>query len=152
MLERATAKSPGGGGRDHPLKLGLEAGSLPALALLRSLKRPSMKWLETAFAEDVGGALLAFRAGRHRAYLSDMGAIGFRSPAPSASSYGVANGSNRDPKAAIGSGKTCRDPPSSISTPKDAADAPPGACSEKTSADRLLDASSPEKSFAASIG
>ena len=29
-----------------------------------------MKWLETAFAEDVGGALLAFRAGRHRAYLS----------------------------------------------------------------------------------
>ena len=39
-----------------------EAGSLPAPALLR-LKRPSMKWLETAFAEDVGGALLAFRAG-----------------------------------------------------------------------------------------
>jgi hypothetical protein len=32
------------------------------------------------------------------------------------------------------------------------ADAPPGACGEKTSADRLLDASSPEKSFAASIG
>ena len=56
MLERATAKSPGGGGRDHPLKLGPEAGSLPAPALLR-LKRPSMKWLETAFAQDVGGAL-----------------------------------------------------------------------------------------------
>src|SRR5208282_6566549 len=63
MLERATAKSPGGGGRDHPLKLGPEAGSLPAPALLR-LQRPSVKWLETAFAEDVGGALLAFRAGR----------------------------------------------------------------------------------------
>src|SRR5580698_8850913 len=60
MLERATAKSPGGGGRDHPLKLGPAAGSLPAPALL-CLKRPSMKWLERAFAEDVGGALLAFR-------------------------------------------------------------------------------------------
>ena len=35
MLERATAKSPGGGGRDHPLKLGPEAGSLLAPALLR---------------------------------------------------------------------------------------------------------------------
>jgi hypothetical protein len=71
MLERATAKSPGGGGRDHPLKLGPEAGSLPAPALL-GLKRPSMKWLETVFAEDVGGALLAFRAGRHRAYLAEL--------------------------------------------------------------------------------
>jgi hypothetical protein len=71
MLERATAKSPGGGGRDHPLKLGPEAGSLPAPALLR-LKRPSMKWLERAFAEDVGGALLAFRADRHRAYLAEL--------------------------------------------------------------------------------
>jgi hypothetical protein len=69
MLERATAKSPGGGGRDHPLKLGPEAGSLPAPALLR-LKRPSMKWLETAFAEDVGEALLAFRSGGHGSALN----------------------------------------------------------------------------------
>ena len=60
MLERATAKSPqGGGGRDHPLKLGPEAGTL-ARSGLTSLERPSMKWLETAFAEDVGGALLAY--------------------------------------------------------------------------------------------
>jgi hypothetical protein len=49
------------------------------------LKRPSMKWLETAFAEDVGGALLAFRAGRHRAYLAELdcprlGREGRRSP------------------------------------------------------------------------
>src|SRR5208337_3426689 len=46
--------------------------------------------------------------------------------------------------------KRVANPPSSISTPKDAADAPPGACGEKTSADRLLDASSPENSFAVS--
>jgi hypothetical protein len=42
MLERATAKSPGGGGRDHPLKLGPEGGCLPAPALLR-LERPSRR-------------------------------------------------------------------------------------------------------------
>src|SRR5271165_610195 len=71
MLERATAKSPGGGGRDHPLKLGPEAGSLLGSGLT-SLERPSMKWLETAFAKDVGGALLAFRARRHRVILSEM--------------------------------------------------------------------------------
>ena len=35
MLERATAKSREEGGRDHPLKLGPEGGSLPAPALLR---------------------------------------------------------------------------------------------------------------------
>src|ERR1700733_1526170 len=68
MLERATAKSLGRRRSRSPSEV--RAGDwVFARSGLTSLKRPSMKWLETAFAEDVGGALLAFRVGRHRAYL-----------------------------------------------------------------------------------
>jgi hypothetical protein len=69
MLERATAKSPGRRRPRSPSEV-RAGGWVFARSGLTSLERPSMKWLETAFAEDVGGALLAFRAGRHRVYLS----------------------------------------------------------------------------------
>src|SRR5208282_4593514 len=55
MLERATAKSPGGGGRDHPLKLGPEAGSLLPPALLRW--NDSMEWP----ASQGGGCACPYR-------------------------------------------------------------------------------------------
>jgi len=68
-------------------------------------------------------------------------------------SIGWRTGQSADPKAAIGSGKTCREPPlPRFRLRKTRPTRLDGACGEKTSVDRLLDASSPEKSFAASIG
>ena len=64
----------------------------------------------------------------------------------------VANGSKRDPKAAIGSGKTCREPPFLDFDSESRGRRASWRVWQKTSANRLLDASSPEKSFAASIG
>jgi hypothetical protein len=57
MLERSTAKSPGRRRSRSPSEV-RAGGWVFARSGLISLKRPSMKWLETAFAEDVGGALL----------------------------------------------------------------------------------------------
>jgi hypothetical protein len=45
MLERPRPKALGGGGREHPLKLGPEAGSLLAPALLRWNDLSEMAWL-----------------------------------------------------------------------------------------------------------
>ena len=57
MLERSTAKSPGRRRSRSPSEV-RAGGWVFARSGLTSLKRPSIKWLETAFAEDVGGALL----------------------------------------------------------------------------------------------
>ena len=55
----------------------------------------------------------------------------------------VANGSKRDPKAAIGSGKTCREPPFLDFDSETRGRRASWRLRQKTSANRLLDASSP---------